>query len=104
MPIPKALASYFHFADLRVRGTGTGVRDTFFHNAESMNLSLCLLVSSSLPLFVPLTLPLSAPLSLRLFDSKKDPHVRCISAATKPFPLGRGWGRPLSLSLSLLVS
>ena len=41
MPIPKALASYFHFADLRVRGIGTGVRDTFVHHAESMPLSLC---------------------------------------------------------------
>ena len=42
-----------------------------------------------------LSLPLFHSSSLCLFDSpKKDPHVRCISAATKPFPLGRGWGRP----------
>ena len=45
MPTPKAFASYFLFADLRVRGTGTGGRGTFVHNAESMYLSLCPSVS-----------------------------------------------------------
>ena len=60
------------------------------------------IVFLSLPI-VFLSLPLSHSSSLRLFDSpKKDPHVRCISAATKPFPLGRGWGRPrLLVSLTL---
>ena len=55
--------------------------------------SLCLFDSSSLRLFVSLT-------------PQKDPCVRCISAAPKPFPLGRGWGRLLfdSLSLSLFDS
>ena len=61
MPTQKAFASYFHFADLRVRGTGTGGRGTFVHNAESMYLSLCPSVSFSLCLFVSL--------SLCLFDS-----------------------------------
>ena len=50
-----------------------------------------------------------APFSFYHFVSltpKKDRHVRCISAATKPFPLGRGWGRPplfVSSSLCLFV-
>ena len=39
---PKGICLLLSFADLRVRGKGTGGRGTFVHNAESIYLSLCL--------------------------------------------------------------